>query len=379
MKIVHTGDWHIGKNLNQYSLIEDQKYYLNKLYNLLKEINADVLLICGDIFDRSVPSSEATQLLNDVFCKIIIDLKVKIITISGNHDGNIRLDFGSKLYKQSGLFIDAIPSNKINKITLKDNFGDINFYTIPYIEPITAKNILKDENIKTFNDVYIKIMQQNNFDYNQRNILLAHGFFSFLKKEKQQDLIFCESEINIGGADIVNANIFENFDYVALGHLHAPQKIGLDKIRYSGSILKYSVDEYKQQKKITIIEIKNKDDISISFKKIKPLRNVLKIEGFFDELLNNLEYTEDYIMLNLKDKQPIIDPISKIKNKLPNVLGIYYNKTNNDSSINISSNQIKNKTLTELIDEFYKYIENENLDEQQINILNEIKNMEEII
>lgn len=384
MKIVHTSDWHIGKFINEYNMIEDQKYYIDKFIKYIKSEKIELVIIAGDIYHRTIPSIEAINLVNEAFSKMINELNIPIIVISGNHDSRERLGFGKKLFENSNLYIKTSIEDIFNKISLKDEYGIINFYTIPYIEPNYIKKLYKEENIITFDDSMKLLISKikENINLNERNILITHGFFSYIKNNNEDNkIIFSESEISIGGSDMVDAKIFEIFDYVALGHLHAPQKIGKETIRYSGSILKYSLSETNQKKSITIIDLKEKSNIKIYKKHINPKRDLKIIQGDFYELIdaNNISelYSEDYIFVNITSNKNILDPVNKLKNVFPNILGIKfikYDKENMKIKNEFSDNKIKSKSIHELFKDFYSYVTKNKISEEAEKVILEISN-----
>ncbi len=365
-------------------MIEDQKYYIDKFIKYIKDEKIELVIIAGDIYHRTIPSIEAINLVNEAFSKMINELNIHVIVISGNHDSRERLGFGKKLFENSNLYIKTSIEDIFNKISLKDEYGIINFYTIPYIEPNYIKKFYKEESILTFDDsmklLISKIKENINLD--ERNILITHGFFSYIKNNNEDNkIIFSESEISIGGSDMVDAKIFEIFDYVALGHLHAPQKIGKETIRYSGSILKYSLSESNQKKSITIINLKEKSNIKIYEKHINPKRDLKIVQGDFYEFIdvNNFSelYSEDYIFVNITSNKNILDPVNKLKNVFPNILGvkfIKYDKNNIQIKNEFSDNKIKSKSTYELFNDFYSYVTKNNLSKEEKKIILEISN-----
>ena len=332
MKIVHTGDWHIGKIVNEYSMIEEQKYYLDKLVELLREKEAEALIISGDIYDRSVPPAEAVELLDTILSKIILELKIPVLAIGGNHDSAERLSFGNKLLRDKGLYIEGNFNGEVKKVTLKDNDGSVNFYLLPYIDPAQARILYENPEIKTHDDMMREIVSRiyESLDIDERNILIAHGYvsYSYEDKEHRGGLEVCDSErpLSIGGTDIVDGSIFEKFDYVALGHIHGPQKVGSNKIRYSGSLLKYSISEWKQKKSIPVIDINKDKNLKVELIEIKPLRDLRVIRGPIDELLNRENHQgtnlNDYVFAEITDEGEILDAISKLRAVFPNIMGL---------------------------------------------------------
>lgn len=379
MKILHTSDLHIGRFLYEYDLIEMQKYVFQKLYDTIKENKVDVLVIAGDVYNRSIPASDAISLLNKNLNKLIIELGIKIFMIYGNHDSAKRLSFGKELFCNSGLFISGEYNGDIEKITLTDEFGDISFFLIPYFVPAEARRFLSDENekceLRTFNDAFEKTMEKNKYKINtdERNIVVAHGFFANLgDKDGEKTIITSESETSVGGSDIIDANCLKIFDYACLGHIHAPQRVLGENIRYSGSPLKYSISEENQKKSFTIIDIKEKGNINISQIPIEPLIDVCTIKGEFETLLN---YPDDkiknnYVFIHLEEKDVVVGAMQRLKSVYPNILGLDYILAGEEIiNIKSSTDAVKNKDLKELFTDFYKENYKEDITENQLKIV----------
>ncbi|PRR81576.1 exonuclease SbcCD subunit D [Clostridium vincentii] len=375
MKIIHTGDWHIGKIVNEFSMIEDQRYILNSLVALIKREKPDVLVIAGDIYDRSIPPVEAVELLNEIFSKVLIEHKVKIIAISGNHDSGERVAFGSEILAKKGLYISGIIENEIKKVTLKDQLGEINFYLVPYVDPAVIRRKYENPDIKNHNDAMVFHVRQieKNMDKSARNVLVAHGYVTLKREEaieaegedkyKLADIKTSDSErpLSIGGTDLIDGKIFENFDYVALGHLHGRQKIGRDTIRYSGSLLKYSFSEINHKNGVTIVEFNGDKEPIIRQEELIPIRNMRIIKGPIKDLIKtSLEdkcNEKDYIQAILTDEGKIMDPIGKLRGVYPNIMLLKREeKSNIRQSETSASKGYKNKSELELFKEFYNRI-----------------------
>ncbi len=425
MKIFHTADWHLGKIVNGFSMLEDQKYILNKMIDSLKKNNIDVLIISGDIYDRSIPPQEAIKLLDDVLYKIISDLKIKILIIPGNHDGAQRLSFANKLYSESGLFVVGNFDKKLPKIVLTDEYGPINFYMLPYFNPTEISNMFEDSNdenssfensenspnldttskqtkpfgkptlensslkqnlhqseksnIKTFSQAFKIIIDHNKPFINQseRNILITHGFFGYWNEKSK---LFCDqitspSELSVGGIDIIDLSVASFFDYIALGHLHSPQKVKNEFFRYSGSLLKYSADEAMQQKSCVILDMKEKNNLNLTLEKLDILRDLRIITGYMQDLCepkNSVDLmTDDYIFVELLDKDVVYDCISRLRQTFKNIIGVkMVNHLSNDNNITI--NKIKTKDLYTLFNQFYNDVSGQNLDLEKQKIVSEI-------
>lgn len=388
MKIIHTGDWHIGKVVNDFSMIEDQRFYLEKLVELIKEEKPDVFIIAGDIYDRSVPPAEAVELLDNILNKIIIELGIPVLAISGNHDSPERLSFGSKLLMDKGLYIEGLSQKEIRKVTLRDEHGNINFYLLPFVDPAKIRLAHNNDDIKTYNDGMKFLMDnlKNNINSNERNVLISHGYVTYYSDvQAEVALELCDSErpLSIGGTEIIDVKNFDFFNYVALGHLHAPQKVGSDKVRYSGSLLKYSASEWKQKKSISIIDLDGAGNVNVSLKQLPVLRDLRVIRGPLDELLNRENHKgtnlEDYIFAELTDEGEVLDAISKIRGVFPNIMGLkMINQFNGESvSKTSASGNFREKSMEELFDEFYLNLKGKSMDEDRrkeiVDLLKEVE------
>lgn len=384
MKIIHTGDWHIGKIVNEFSMLEDQRFLLGKLVELLEEEKPDAFIIAGDIYDRSVPPAEAVGLLDDILSKIVLELNIPVLAISGNHDSAERLSFGSKLLRNKGLYISGLFNKNIERVTLKDEYGNVNFYLIPYVDPAELRLIYNDETIRTHNDGMKFLIKEIEKDLNkeERNILITHGYVTFYSEDKDSrgrlETLPSERPLSIGGTDLIDANSLDIFNYVALGHLHGPQKVGSNRIRYSGSLLKYSVDEWRQRKSTPIINLDNEGNVDVELKELKPLRELRVIRGPLEEVTNReiQKGTDlnDYVFVELTDEGEVLDAISKIRAVFPNVMGLkMVNMENNSSnSKTAASSNFREKSMDELFKEFYASIKGKEMDElreEQLNII----------
>lgn len=375
MKILHLADLHIGKYLLNESLYEDQKYILNETINLIKEENISTILISGDVYDRSVPPGDAVSLLNNFLKTLIIDLKRNVFIISGNHDSKERLNFGSDIFKNLGLYISTSYNGKIDKITLKDDYGNINFYLLPYIKPVDIKDIF-NESIDSYDDAIKKIMKNEKINIEERNIILSHQFVTsntFSPERSESETLF------LGGVENVDVSNYDLFDYVALGHIHGPQKIGRDTCRYAGTLLKYSFSEANHNKVYTIIDIKEKGNISLSYKEVKPLRDMRIIKGPIDELIKYDNYKnnnlDDFIKAIITDEDLVYDAIGKIRSVYKNTLKLEVDNSRTKEILNnnmIDIEKIKMRNEMELFEDFYKMQNNISLNDKQENIIKDI-------
>ncbi|NLZ34871.1 exonuclease SbcCD subunit D [Clostridium isatidis] len=377
MKIFHMGDWHIGKLVNGFYMTEDQEYMLEELFKAIEEEKPDVLVIAGDLYDRSIPPVQAVELLNKTLEKIVIDLKTPIIAIAGNHDSNERLDFARSLLRRSGLYIIGNLKRNTEKIVLEDEFGKVNFYPIPFADVPIVRDLYGDENIKTPNDAMRKIIDEINKDLNkeERNIAIAHGYVTKIREGNFEELVESDSEkpISIGGTDFIDGKLFENFNYTALGHLHGPQKVGNERIRYSGSLMKYSFSEVNQKKGINIINLDSEGNIDVRFYRLKGKRDFRIIEGYLENIIrdstkDNLN-KEDYIKVILKDKGEILDPMAKIRTVYPNVMELVREERLNKQGSERKIADIKEKSTLTLFKDFYKDIIGEDCSSEELEII----------
>ncbi len=325
MKFIHTSDWHIGKSIHEVNLLEDQRAVLDDFMAVLEIEKPDVLIIAGDLYDRAVPSKEAVNLLDDVFNEIIMNKKIPILCIAGNHDSGERLDFGSRILEKNGLHIEGKYKKEVQKIVFQDAFGNVNFYLIPFAYVPEVQNH-HDEEIKSFDDAYGVILKkiQSTMNAKERNIIITHGFI--VSDVEGLEIEESVRPLSVGTTEYVDVTYFENFDYIALGHLHKPQKVKWDHVRYSGSPLKYSFSEANHQKGVTLVEMSEKGSLSIRNIPLKPIRNMVKLEGSLSELLlaNEAEQIKDYVMAVLTDENPIYDAIGQLRAQYPNILRMEY-------------------------------------------------------
>lgn len=372
MKIVHTADWHIGKSINEYSLLEDQRYYFDKFIQKLAEIKPDILIIAGDLYDRSIPSVEATKLLNSILIEIVHNLKIKVFAIAGNHDSKERLSFGSQLLEDSGFYICGVTDKKVKEFHLKIAGQEVNIYMLPYFEPYHIKPFFPDEQIKT-HDEAMKIYTKeaiSSLDEASINILVGHGLYGKGDSE----------EITVGGSEMVDAAAFKVFDYVALGHLHNYRTAGSERMVFSGSPLKYSIDEASHNPSFCVVELE-KNSFKLERVMVEPLRDVKVISGYFDSFFSDSTLTSnDYIFVNLTDSTIAINAISRLKAIFPNILGLRYInlksaiENDGDSFIKSRSDKLSIATMStlELFSDFYKAVKQEELTEKQMEYLNAI-------
>ncbi|SHI68170.1 Exodeoxyribonuclease I subunit D [Geosporobacter subterraneus DSM 17957] len=321
MRILHTSDWHLGRIFHGIHLTEDQAHILDQFITLVHDTKPDVILVAGDIFDRSVPPTEAVNLLDEVVSKILIDEGVPIMMIAGNHDSPDRLGFGYRLLEERGLNISGKLKIDRKPVILHDAYGPVYFYAIPYAEPALVREHFPGQSIQGHEEAMGSIIQHihGHRPQNIRNVLMAHAFVAGGEESES------ERPLSVGGSSVVRADYFKDFHYVALGHLHRPQKAGEEHIRYSGSLMKYSFSEAAHKKAVNFIEMDEKGDIRIEYISLKPKRDLRCVEGYLQDLLKAGEQDnnrEDYLKVTLLDEGAILDAIGKLRKVYPNVLHI---------------------------------------------------------
>jgi exonuclease SbcD len=354
---------------------EEQKYVLDKLIDKIKIYDPQLIIIAGDIYDRSIPPVSSVELLNEFLNTVVLKMKKKIIMISGNHDSSNRLSFGNKLLEDQGLYIVGEIDKDIKKIVLEDEYGKLNIYPIPYMDVSMGRFIYEDDEIKTHDDLLKKITDniKSNMNKDERNIVIYHGFVINLNKKEDVEISDSERPLSIGGSDYIDVNYFTDFDYSALGHLHKPQKVLNENIRYSGSLMKYSFSEHNQRKAITLVDLKAKGDLSYELLDLVSRRDLRVIKGNLNDLIDEKIYkntnVDDYIMAILTDEGEIYDAPSKLKAVYPNLLKIELKRNISDKKIDIDNEDFEKKDILELFKDFYEENTNIEFDENKKNIL----------
>ena len=369
MKFMHLGDLHLGKNLGEFSLIEDQKYMLGMIVEKLIENNIGGLLIAGDIFDKSVPSEAAVELFDD-FLKQRAHNNIKTYIISGNHDSDERLNFGSKLFESNSIFISAKYDGTLRKQSIDDNGTRINIYLLPFIKASFVRNKYPEEKIENYEDAVKVVIKNTEINRDEVNILVAHQFV--VSGEKNPETAGSEMILSVGDVERINYTVFDAFDYVALGHIHSEQSVGREAVRYSGSMLKYSLSEVLHEKKAPVIEVTGKEVKIADFIKLVPLRDVRHIKGKIDELLKkeNVCDNEDYIYATLTDEEIVNDSMGRIQMYYPKTVKVDYEnshtKAMNDAP-GVSTQT--DRPFEELFSDFFREMYGEDVTEEEMEII----------
>lgn len=362
MRFMHLADLHIGKKVHEFSMLEDQKYILEEILRIVDEQKPDAVLIAGDNYDKSIPPTEAVGLFDDFLVKLA-NREVKTLVISGNHDSAQRLAFGSRLMKSKGLHISPVYDGKIEKIALQDEYGDVNIYMLPFVKPANVRQYFPDEAIENYTEAIKCVLDDLHIDGSSRNVLMAHQFVTGSQRSDSE-------EINVGGLDNVDFQVFEGFDYVALGHIHKPQSVGKKTIRYSGTPLKYSFSEVDHQKSVTMLDMGKKGEISINTVDLIPLRDMVKIRGNYMEITAKSFYEnrnlEDYYHITLTDEEDVPEALNKLRVIYKNLMRLEYDntRTRSDAQIELTTD-IETKSPLELIDEFYYMQNNQSISKMQ--------------
>lgn len=362
MKLMHLSDLHIGKRVNEFSMIEDQKYILAQILTILEQEQADGVILAGDIYDKPVPPVEAVQVF-DGFLTRLADRKIPVFAISGNHDSAERISFGAHLMSSRGVYLSRVYDGRVEKISLTDSYGEVCIYLLPFLKPAAVRHVFEETEICSYQDAVSLAVSGLEVDPEKRNLLVAHQFVTGASR--------CESEETIvGGLDQVDASVFEEFDYVALGHLHSPQYVGRETVRYCGTPLKYSFSESEQEKSVTLVELKEKGQIAIRKIPLVPLRDMRKIRGTYLEVTARSFYegtnVEDYLQVTLTDEQDIPDVMQKLRVIYPNMMRLEYdNQRTRENKTMKSAKAVEKKSELELFEEFFEIQNNQPVSEQQ--------------
>lgn len=369
MKLLHTADLHIGKTMYEFPLYEDQAYILNQILEIAKKEQVDVLLLAGDIYDRSIPSTEAVTVF-DEFLTACVKEGIVTMVISGNHDSPERLSFGGRLFEENRLYIAGIWEGQVKRVTLQDEYGEVDFYLLPFVRPGQLQ-------AKTEGETVEKIMKEIvSLDKGKRNVLMTHYFVG--GKNCEPELSESENTVYVGGIDMVSHTIFEEFEYVALGHLHKAQKVGENHVYYAGSPLAYSFSE-NSSKTIQLVELLGPGEVVVKKMPLKPLREVRTIEGNLWELTKEqvaaLENREDYIRAVLTNEEALMEPMAVLRSVYPNAMEIIL-KEKELANANQRKQQItrKKKSGIELFQDFYTYVEEKDMSEKQLIVAEEMMN-----
>lgn len=352
MKFIHLSDLHIGKRVNEFSMIEDQEYILKQILKIIDDEAPDGVIIAGDVYDKSVPSAEAVELFDDFIVRLSKrDLPVYII--SGNHDSPERLAFGNRLMAASNIYFSSVYNGKTERFELADEYGMTAIYMLPFVKPSHVRRFYPEDKIESYTDAIEVAVREMHINRDNRNIIITHQFVTGAERSDSED-------ISVGGTDNVDASAFDSFDYVALGHIHRPQNVGSETIRYCGSPLKYSFSESPYEKSATVVELKEKGNTSVRTVPLTPMRDMVELKGTYEELTlksfyENTSYREDYVHITLTDEEDIPDVVQKLRVIYRNLMKLDYDnkRTRNQTEIN-SAEDVAVKSPLELFAVFYE-------------------------
>lgn len=369
MKFIHLSDLHLGKRVNEFSMIEDQEFILKKINNIIDEEKPDGVLIAGDVYDRNIPSEDAMKLW-DNFLIGLAKRKVQVYAISGNHDSAVRFADHSKLVETTGIHLAPVYNGEVKPLTVEDKEGKLNIYMLPFVKPVNVRQFFPDEEIKDYTDACRVAVEHMCVNESDRNILIAHQFVTGAAR--------CESEeVVVGGLDNVDAGVFECFDYVALGHIHGKQSIGRDTVRYCGTPLKYSFSEKDHKKTVTVLEMGKKGEVEIREIPLVPMHDLREIKGTYEELTCKKNYegtaVDDYIHAVLTDEEDVPDAMGKLQVIYPNLMKLSYdNKRTRENKKIEDIEDLESKSPLTLFEEFYAIQNNQEMSEEQKNFVSDL-------
>ncbi|MBR2099417.1 MAG: exonuclease SbcCD subunit D [Firmicutes bacterium] len=367
MKLIHLSDLHLGKRVNEFSMIEDQEYILKKIINIIDDEAPNAVILAGDIYDKSIPSAEAVQLF-DEFLVQLANRKLEVFVISGNHDSPERIAFGSRLMDASGIHLSPVYNGEVKPFVLKDSYGEVAVYMLPFIKPTTVRRFF-DEEIATYTDALKCAIAHMEVDPARRNVLVTHQFVTGAKRSESEEKV-------IGGLDNVEASVFEPFDYVALGHIHSPQNCGSKKIRYCGTPLKYSFSEAEDEKSVTVVELNEKGSLTLRTVPLEPKRDMVELKGSYDELMarsyyENTTWQEDYTHITLTDEEDVPEAIGRLRTVYHGLMKLDYDNMRTRSNREVQGvADVETKTPYELFSDFYELMNNQEMSEDQSAFLN---------
>ena len=371
MRLLHISDLHLGKRVNEYSMLEDQAHILEQILKIADQEQAQGVLIAGDVYDKPVPPAEAVRLL-DYLLSSFADRKIPVFFISGNHDSRDRLSFGAELFKKSGVYMAS--EGFLEKVDREDEYGELSIWLMPFLKPAQVRSVYPEKDIQTYTDAVRAVLEEADLDPAKRNILVAHQFVA--------GAVQCESEeVSIGGLDQVDVSVFDGFEYVALGHLHRPQSVTRETVRYCGTPLKYSFSEVHDQKSVTIVELKEKGETAIKTVPLTPLRDMKELKGTYLQLTSRPFYEtqerDSYFRITLTDKEDVMDAVGKLRMIYPNLMKLDYDNVRVRTQMQYEEMEaVEQKRPDEVVAEFYQVVNGRPLSDEQSKLVEEM--MEEV-
>ena len=351
MKLLHLSDLHLGKRVNEFSMIDDQRHVLDQILRVIDAERPDAVLIAGDVYDKPVPTAEAVALL-DWFLVELSGRQLQVFVISGNHDSAERMAFGGRLMEQSGVHLAPVYDGTVARWTLTDEHGLVHLYLLPFVKPVHVRRCFPEREIETYTDAVAAAVEAMDVDPAARNVLVTHQFVTGAAR--------CESEeVSVGGADNVDASVFDGFDYVALGHLHGPQTVGRETVRYCGTPLKYSFSEAHHKKSVTVVELGEKGIVAVRTVPLTPRRDLVELRGAYEEVTRRdfyegNGYQDSYVHITLTDEEDVPDALGKLRLIYPYLMKLDYdNQRTHAAGVGDEGGDLQRKSPMELLEEFY--------------------------
>lgn len=369
MKLIHLSDLHLGKRVNEYSMLEDQRFILSQILDVIDSEKPECVMIAGDVYDKSVPSAEAVQLF-DEFLSSLSERRLQVFVISGNHDSPERIAFGSRLMHRSGIHLSPVYDGHVEPIVLTDEFGEIAFYMLPFVKPAHVRRFSEQE-ILSYTDAIRAAVDEMKPNFSGRNVLITHQFVTGASRSDSE-------EISVGGTDNVDVSVFDGFDYVALGHIHSPQNCGSQRVRYCGTPLKYSFSEAADIKSVTIAEFGEKGNLQIRTAALASMRDLVELKGKYAEVAARSFYIgktwqEDYVHITLTDEEDIPDAIGKLRTIYHNLMKLDYDNMRTRSATEIDAiADVERLSPLKLFADFYELQNNQPMSDWQMDFMTEL-------
>lgn len=373
MRLLHCSDLHLGKRVHECSMTEEQRHILKQIASIAVAQQVDGIIIAGDLYDKLVPSIEAVGLL-DEFLTSLWEQHLPVYLISGNHDSPERLSFGTQLLEQNDVYLAGVFTGKAQHLSLQDAYGALELYLLPFIKPAVVRSFYPEESIETYEDAVRVALSHSHIDPQKRNVLVAHQFVTNNGREPERS----DSEtLSVGALDQVDVSLFDGFDYVALGHIHGPQKIGRETVRYCGSPLKYSFSEWRHKKSVTIVELKEKGIVLLEQIPLQPIHDLREIRGTLSSLLQPEVVAQgdpqDYLRVILTDEIPPYDPLGQLRQVYPNLLRLDFERNEAAAMESITAAQdVEEKTIMELFSDFYEMANDRSMNEAERAVMEQI-------
>ena len=363
MRLIHLSDLHLGKRVNEFSMLEDQAYILKQILTIIDAEKPHAVLLAGDIYDKAVPPTEAVELF-DEFLVGLARRGLEVFVISGNHDSPERISFGARIMDASGIHLAPVYSGRVRPTSLEDEYGPVDVYMLPFLKPAQVRRFFEGAELSTYTEAVDRAIQSMDIDPKRRNVLVTHQFVTGARRSESE-------ELSVGGADNVDAGVFAAFDYVALGHLHTPQNCGTGRIRYCGTPLKYSFSEARDAKSVTVVELGEKGTLSCRTVPLTPLHDLVELKGTYKDLTlkafyANTSWREDYVHITLTDEEDVPDAIGKLRTIYHRLMKLDYDNTRTRSQGALqAAEEIEAKSPLQLFSDFYRAQNNQPMSREQ--------------